>query len=602
MTVSRWWRAGLFSAGLIGSGFALPLWAAPVDRFTQPFTEPARPIPDLQDVMRRAEAGQAEAQYQIGLAYQLGLNVERDFVQARTWFARAAGQGHARAQGGLGFLLLLGQGGPKDLREAERLLRAAADQGEASALANLAELSLELHPDAPQQAIDLLERAIGAGAVNARYRLARLLIEGNIVTADAPRGLKLLEEAVAAGSPYGQTYLAALLSEGEVVARDDKRALQLARRAADSGLAEGLNELGRMIAWGLGTERDPARGASYLERAGKLGDPNGWYNLALLHQEGVLGGGAAEARRLAILAASQSLIAGNALAGRLIYRGEGGPRDPAAALAFLKPAAEAGDADAQNYLALILFNGEGGIAADRDAAMTWWERAVAQGHGPATSNFATYLADGLGRPADPARARKLLHQAAELGHAPAQFRWALWQELGWKGTSKDLPGAIRWFRRAAEGGHGSAAFKYASYLEAGEGVAADQAEAARWYRVAAERGNAAAQFQIARLLFAGDGGVKADQQTAAKWLERAARQGYPEALFVLGDLHFRGAGRPADPVAAWAYFRLAEESGIPEAARNRRVTEARLLASERQQAIAAARHIAAAIRRETLDE
>ena len=53
------------------------------------------------------------------------------------------------------------------------------------------------------------------------------------------------------------------------------------------------------------------------------------------------------------------------MAGRMLYRGEGGARDAAAALPHLRRAAEAGFADAQNYLALILFNGEGGVATDR---------------------------------------------------------------------------------------------------------------------------------------------------------------------------------------------------------------------------------------------
>lgn len=603
MTVPGWRYVGALGAGALIVAFAGAAPAAPVDRFTQPYAAPAAPIPSLPDLLNQAEAGRAEAQYQVGLAYQLGLGVARNFDQARLWFGRAAQQDHARGLGGLAFLLLLGQGGPRDLPEAERLLRRAAEQGEASALANLAELTLELHPDMPQQAVDLLDRAIAAGAVNARYRLARLLIEGRIIAADHTRGLQLLESAVAAGNPYALTYLAWLLSEGQVVGRNEKRALALAKQAADAGLAEGLNELGRLVGWGIGIARDPRRGAGYLAEAARLGDPNGWYNLALLHAEGVLGGvNEAEARRLAILAAERGHLLATGMAGRMLYRGEGGPANAAAALPYLRRAAANGDADAQNYLALTLFNGEGGAAMDRAAAMDWWERAVDQGHGPAASNFATYLAEGQGRPADPVRARSLLAAAAERNYAPAQFRWALWQEQGWLGTQKDLPGAIRWFRRAAEVGHAAAAFKYAGYVEAGEGVAADPAEAARWYRRGAEGGNAAAQFQIARLLFAGEADLKADPEAAHGWLERAARQGYGEALFVLGDLSFRGEGRPADPVAAWAYFRLAEEQGMTDAEPNRRYIESRLLPAERLKAAAAARHMATAMRRERNEE
>src|SRR5690606_8170157 len=65
MSVSRVWRAGLFGAGLLGAGLVGSvcvdqLWAAPTDRFTPPFAETAKPVPDLPELQRRAEAGEAE--------------------------------------------------------------------------------------------------------------------------------------------------------------------------------------------------------------------------------------------------------------------------------------------------------------------------------------------------------------------------------------------------------------------------------------------------------------------------------------------------------------------------------------------------------------
>lgn len=233
--------------------------------------------------------------------------------------------------------------------------------------------------------------------------------------------------------------------------------------------------------------------------------------------------------------------------------------------------------------------------------MDWWEKAAAQGHGGGLNNFATYLATGRGRPADPARAQALIAANAEAGHPPSQFRWALWQEQGWQGTRRDLPAAIGWFRRAAENGHAAAAYKYAAYLEAGEGIKADLPAARRWYGVGAEAGNADAQFQFARLLDAGEGGP-ADPAAAQRWLERAALQGHPEALFVLGDLTYRGERRPADPVRGWALLRLAEEFGMAEAGSNRRYIESRLLPSELNRATALAQQLAASIRREREEE
>ena len=596
-------RAGLLALSV--SVFALLLTAdavaRPSDRFSTPQAPPsAAPVDDLPALLRRAEAGNAEAQYQVGVIHQFSLGVPRDDAAARGWFAKAAAQDHSRALGSLGYMLIAGAGGPPDAAGAERALRRAGELGEATAWANLAELILQSRPAEAKEAMALLERAVAAGAVNARYRLGRLLIEGEVVSADPLRGRKLLESAAEDGNPFADAYLAYVVLESHDEAQA-ARGFAWARRAAAAELAAGLNELGRYYMAGFGAPRDPSRAATAFAAAAAQGEPSGWYNLALLHsgpQYGLLN--LAQARQDAIRAADMGHIPAAALAGQMLFKAEGGPRDRAGALPYLRRAAEAGIDNAQNLLAGLLFNGEG-VPADQTAAMDWWEKAAAQGHGAAVNNFATYLATGRGRPADPARAQKLIAAQAEAGYAPSQFRWGLWQELGWQGTRKDLPAAVGWFRRAAENGHASGAFKYAAYLEAGEGIEADLSAARHWYGVGAEGGNADAQFQLARMLEAGEGGA-ADPAAARRWLERAALQGHPEALFVLGDLTYRGESRPADPVRGWAYLRLAEEFGMTEAAGNRRYIESRLLPSELALAAATAQQLAAGIRREREDE
>jgi TPR repeat protein len=596
-------RAGLLalSVSVVALSLAAGAVARPSDRFSAP-QAPSSVAPgnDLPALLRRAEAGNADAQFQLGVIHQFSLGVPRDDAAARAWFAKAAAQGHARALGSLGYMMMVGAGGPQDIASAEQALRRAGELGEATASANLAELILQTRPAEAKDAVALLERATAAGAINARYRLGRLLIEGEAVPADAQRGRELLESAAEAGSPFADTYLAYLVFE----ARDEAQAargLAWAQRAAAADLPGGLNELGRYYLEGFGTPRDPRRAATVFAAAAARGEPVSWYNLALLHsgpQYGLLN--LAQARQEAIRAAEMGYLPAAALAGQMLYKAEGGPRDRVAARPYLQRAADAGIANAQNLLAGLLFNGEG-VPPDQKTAMDWWEKAAAQGHGAAVNNFATYLATGRGRPADPARARQLIAAQAEAGYAPSQFRWALWQEQGWQGTRKDLPAAIGWFRRAAENGHAAGAYKYAAYLEAGEGVWADVAAARRWYGVGAEAGNSDAQFEFARLLDAGEGGP-ADPAAAQRWLERAALQGHPQALFVLGDLTYRGERRPADPVRGWALLRLAENYGMAEAANNRRYIESRLLPSELARASALAQQLAAAIRREREDE
>ena len=91
------------------------------------------------DALRaRAEQGEAEAQYDLGVMYANGLGVPEDDAEAVRWLRLAAGQGYAAAQFTLGLWYDHGLGVPQDDIEAVRWYRLAADQGDAGAQSNLA--------------------------------------------------------------------------------------------------------------------------------------------------------------------------------------------------------------------------------------------------------------------------------------------------------------------------------------------------------------------------------------------------------------------------------------------------------------------------------
>ena len=48
-------------------------------------------------LMRAAERGHAEAQYQLGLLYEYGNGVEKDIARAVEYYQKAAAQGHPQA-------------------------------------------------------------------------------------------------------------------------------------------------------------------------------------------------------------------------------------------------------------------------------------------------------------------------------------------------------------------------------------------------------------------------------------------------------------------------------------------------------------------------
>ena len=71
------------------------------------------------DALRaRAEAGDAEAQYNLGVSYAYGQGVPEDDVEAVRWFRLAADQGSADAQYSLGVMYADGQGVPEDYVQA----------------------------------------------------------------------------------------------------------------------------------------------------------------------------------------------------------------------------------------------------------------------------------------------------------------------------------------------------------------------------------------------------------------------------------------------------------------------------------------------------
>jgi cell division septation protein DedD len=85
--------------------------------------------PDIQSLQAKAQAGDPEAEYQLGEAYRSGRGVAPDPETAIMWYRRATLAGHIRASEELGFALFA----HGDRREAMPYIEKAAARGEARA-------------------------------------------------------------------------------------------------------------------------------------------------------------------------------------------------------------------------------------------------------------------------------------------------------------------------------------------------------------------------------------------------------------------------------------------------------------------------------------
>ncbi len=84
-------------------------------------------------VLAKANAGDAEAQHELGDIYYFGQGVRRDYAQAAIWYRMAAEQGNHDSQYRIGVLYQFGWGVPKDDAQAFVWIKKGAEQEDANA-------------------------------------------------------------------------------------------------------------------------------------------------------------------------------------------------------------------------------------------------------------------------------------------------------------------------------------------------------------------------------------------------------------------------------------------------------------------------------------
>lgn len=80
-----------------------------------------------------AEQGNAEAQYKLGLMYDMGKDVDQDYQKAFEWYEKSANQGLASSQSRLGSMYRYGKGVDINHSKASRWYWRAAEQGDQDA-------------------------------------------------------------------------------------------------------------------------------------------------------------------------------------------------------------------------------------------------------------------------------------------------------------------------------------------------------------------------------------------------------------------------------------------------------------------------------------
>ena len=82
----------------------------------------------IRELRPLAEQGDGDAQFNLGIMYDVGLGVRHDYAEALQWYRKAAEQGHAKAQFNLGLMYTTGEGAPQNYAQAHMWYNLAASR------------------------------------------------------------------------------------------------------------------------------------------------------------------------------------------------------------------------------------------------------------------------------------------------------------------------------------------------------------------------------------------------------------------------------------------------------------------------------------------
>ena len=165
-------------------------------------------------IRKAAKAGNAEAQFRLGVMYGNGDGVPLDYGQAREWMEKAVVQGHENAVITLAWMYANGTGVDMDEERARELYLQAARSGSSKAQYVVATMyrfaQYGLAKDM-KQAVHWYIKAADQGMPTAQLALGKLLMEGKGVVQDDAAALQWLSLAHVNGSKRAEDYVKHLL-------------------------------------------------------------------------------------------------------------------------------------------------------------------------------------------------------------------------------------------------------------------------------------------------------------------------------------------------------------------------------------------------------
>ena len=346
--------------------------------------------------------------------------------------------------------------------------------------------------------------------------------------------------------------------------KKDNTAVSSLVEAAKNGDANAQLKLGDFYAQAVDEVQGKKNAFKWYQRAAKLGNIEGQRKLAECYRDGKgVEKNLEEAFKWYTKLSEQGDEIGSVEHALALLRGRGTSAKPLDGMKALKQLEQKGSAEAAFRLAVVYWNGWGGVPVDEKESVRYCLRAAVRGHSRAKYAYHFSLLDEKYVPKDTRKSIQFLRGAAADGVVAAQAQLAsyLW---GGNYVVKNCNEAVVWAKKASDKGDAQAQCVYGSCLRDGTGVEKDEEQAFEYFFMAANQEDPWAQRLVGLAINDGTGVIE-DSQKAFDWLKLSAESGDIISMRLIASRYADGNGTKKNLAESIRWFEMACRTGCDAA-------------------------------------
>ena len=224
---------------------------------------------DLEALTKKAQEGDRQAQYELGMVYYAGkYELPRNVELGAEWFLKSAQQGHTEAQFAIGRCYFYGRGVPRDRVVGVEWYHQAAMKDHIQATYELGDCYFigEGVKRNHAESLKWFSKSAAQGEKGAQFRIARIFEDGDPSVRDPLQALEAYKKSASGGSAFAEFLVGTFYEEGKGVPKDIARAIQSYKIAAPKS-EDARARLAYFYGQGIGVEADPVEAYKWLETA-----------------------------------------------------------------------------------------------------------------------------------------------------------------------------------------------------------------------------------------------------------------------------------------------------------------------------------------------